>query len=248
VNQVRGFDMRNIISKKKKLSSYIIDEIKGMVREGRFREGDKLPNQVEFASQLGVSRLSLREALNTLSELGVIQQKPGLGTVILSSNPDLWGQSPAPPLITDVSATIELVEAREYIEGSIAELAANGIGNDQLHVLEKDVKQMEKALKKREIEEYRKYDMSFHLHIAYSSHNRYLVHMYITICNLMDRFMSEVFAELPELIPSSFEHHMHILESIKKRDPKLTVRCMKKHISDVRKALENYYCSRGLLD
>ena len=47
----------------KKLTDSILDHIRIMVETGELREGDKLPNQYEFAAQLGVSRPSLREAL-----------------------------------------------------------------------------------------------------------------------------------------------------------------------------------------
>lgn len=233
--------MYPLTRKKKKLSTYVIDDIKGMIREGMLQEGDRLPNQNEFASQLGVSRASLREAFQTLSELGVIQQKPGLGTVIVSSNLDLWEKSPEPPLVSDRSATIELLEARKHLEGTIAALAARGIGKEQLKLIEDDIKQMKIALDHNRIEEYRKHDLSFHLHIAYSSHNRYLIHMYITLCNLMDRFMKEVFTEMPELIPKSFNHHVQIFKNIKARDQQQTVRCMKEHINDIEKNLNKYY-------
>jgi GntR family transcriptional repressor for pyruvate dehydrogenase complex len=49
--------------KRKKLADSVIEEIKRMVDVGELKEGDKLPNQLEFAAQLGVSRPCLREAL-----------------------------------------------------------------------------------------------------------------------------------------------------------------------------------------
>ena len=105
---------------------------------------------------------------------------------------------------------------------------------------------MKRALQLRKIEEYRKHDMSFHLTIAYSCHNRYLIHMYITICNLMDQFMKEVFTVIPDLVSNSFAHHTRIFESIKKGEPKLTVRYIREHIGDIEKSLENYYKDMGM--
>ena len=76
--------------KRKKLGDAVLEEIKRMITDGELAEGDKLPNQNEFSAQLGVSRPSLREALHTLNLMGVIEQRPGLGTVIKSANPALW--------------------------------------------------------------------------------------------------------------------------------------------------------------
>jgi GntR family transcriptional repressor for pyruvate dehydrogenase complex len=48
----------------------VIEEINRMILSGEVKEGDKLPNQNDFAAQLGVSRPSLREALHTLTLIG----------------------------------------------------------------------------------------------------------------------------------------------------------------------------------
>ena len=66
---------------RKKLADSVLEEIRRMITDGELGEGDKLPNQNEFSTQLGVSRPSLREALHTLNLMGVIEQRPGLGTV-----------------------------------------------------------------------------------------------------------------------------------------------------------------------
>jgi GntR family transcriptional repressor for pyruvate dehydrogenase complex len=94
------------VIKRKKLADSVIEEIKRMVDVGELKEGDKLPNQLEFAAQLGVSRPSLREALHTLTLIGAIEQRPGLGTVIKSANSTLWAVQLCPPLVSDAQASI----------------------------------------------------------------------------------------------------------------------------------------------
>ena len=83
--------------KEKKLAESVIEEIKRMIVDGELKEGDKLPNQNEFAVQLGVSRPSLREALHTLALIGAIEQRPGLGTVLKQLDPKLWADQLALP-------------------------------------------------------------------------------------------------------------------------------------------------------
>jgi len=78
------------IHNKPKLADYVIEEIKDMLRSGQLAEGSKVPNQNEFAKQLGVSRLSLREALHTLQIFGIVEQKPRTGTIIINGDPDTW--------------------------------------------------------------------------------------------------------------------------------------------------------------
>jgi len=81
---------------RRKLSDPVIEEIRGMIKRGELQPGDKLPNQNEFAAQLGVSRTVLREALQTLTRLRVIEQRPKHGTVILAKTPFLYFQTSCP--------------------------------------------------------------------------------------------------------------------------------------------------------
>lgn len=93
--------------RRKKVADAVIEEIKRMIQSGELKEGDKLPNQNIFAAQLGVSRTSLREALNTLTRLGVTEQRPGYGTVLRSRVPAIFAEHMTPPLISDKQATID---------------------------------------------------------------------------------------------------------------------------------------------
>jgi GntR family transcriptional regulator len=54
----------------------------GLIKTGTYRPGDQLPPQSELADQLGVSRLTLREALLALEQEGVVILKHGVGTFV----------------------------------------------------------------------------------------------------------------------------------------------------------------------
>lgn len=232
-----------MINKKKKLADFVIEEIKEMLKRGELKEGDKLPNQNEFANQLGVSRLSLREALHTLSLMGVIKQKPGSGTIILSENPDMWVENPSPPVLSDSEATLELLETRKHLENIIGKCAVVHITDDDFVALSEDIEKMEIALDEYDLDGYLKADMSFHYHIASATHNRYFIHMLLTIRSLMEEFMKETFNVLPGLRKESFAYHLKIFESIKSMNGKKTAHYLQKHITSIEIALRNYYSS-----
>lgn len=66
-------------------------EIEKAVREGWLKPGDKLPSEPELAMQLGVSRNSLREALKSLEDAGVVVRRHGKGTFVTDSKPLVEG-------------------------------------------------------------------------------------------------------------------------------------------------------------
>ena len=52
--------------------------------ERRFQTGDKLPNEMELAEELGISRVTLREAIRILCTRGLVAIKRGRGTLVTS--------------------------------------------------------------------------------------------------------------------------------------------------------------------
>ena len=229
------------VIKRKKLADSVIEEIKRMVDVGELKEGDKLPNQLEFAAQLGVSRPSLREALHTLTLIGAIEQRPGLGTVIKSANPTLWAEQLSPPLVSDAQASLELVEARRFIEVGVVELAVNNATGKDIQKMGKLIDDMAKALKEERPKDYSELDMAFHHQIAGASHNRFMLHMFVTIRGLMEQFIRETFTVIPGLLERSLKFHIGVYENIKERNSAKAVKNMKNHILDIEKALKNFY-------
>lgn len=226
---------------RRKLSDSVIEEIKRMLISGELKEGQKLPNQNELAHLLGVSRTSLREALNTLRMIGVIEQKPGYGTVIKSRGAAIFADHLSFPLISDERATYELIEARGVIEVGAVELAAIHATENQIKEMGRLIKEMERNLKNKRISEYINNDLTFHYLIAKASQNRFIVHLYATLRGAMEQFMQEGFRVLFWMLDRSFDFHVKIYEAIKARDVGLAVSNMKSHIEDVKNVIKKYY-------
>jgi GntR family transcriptional repressor for pyruvate dehydrogenase complex len=226
---------------KKKLADSVIEEIKRMIKSGELKEGEKLPNQNVFAAQLGVSRTSLREALSTLTRIGVIEQRPGYGTVLRSRIPALFTDHLAPPLISDKEATIELIEARRFIEMGTAELSVKNASPEQIDEMGLLIKEMPRLLKERRIDDYIEQDVAFHFSIAKASHNRFLVNLFVNIRGFMEQYMRESFHLLPYMLERSLKFHQNIYQAIKSGSRSKALSQMEKHILDVQRAIESYY-------
>jgi GntR family transcriptional repressor for pyruvate dehydrogenase complex len=226
---------------KKKLADSVIEEIKRMIRSGELKEGDKVPNQNVFAAQLGVSRTSLREALSTLTRIGVFEQRPGYGTVLRSRIPALFTDYLTPPLISDKQASIELIEARRFIETGTAELSVKNASSEQINEMGLLIKEMTRSLKEGRIDDYIEQDVAFHFSIAKASHNRFLVNLFVTIRGFMEQYMRESFHLLPYMLERSLKFHQNIYQAIEGGSRSKAVSQMEKHILDVQRAIHQYY-------
>ncbi|MCF8041918.1 MAG: FadR family transcriptional regulator [Desulfarculaceae bacterium] len=226
---------------KKKLADRVIEEIKRMITGGELSAGDKLPNQNEFAAQLGVSRTVLREALHTLAILGVVEQRPKIGTVIVTSAPLIYTEHINAPLMADPNATMELIDARQVIEVGSVELAARHATDEQLQEMGKLIQQMNLLLEAGDTDGYSQVNMAFHLLIAESSGNRFMGHLLATIRGFMERWTLESLSVLPGLFGRSTEAHRQIYRAIIKHDPAAAGEAMRRHLEDFKTSVEDYY-------
>jgi len=226
---------------KKKLSDSVLDEIRRMIVKGDIKEGDKLPNQNEFAAQLGVSRPSLREALQTLHRIGAIKQRPGLGTVLVSRAPVLLPDDLDLPLMSDNQATIELIETRRLIETGMIELAVERVTEKEIGQIGKVVDDMSAAADKGDIVEYQEKDLIFHILIAKATHNRFIIRLFQTIRQSLDQFLKEAFSAMPQRVTPSLANHLSIYEALCAKDKNRASAAMADHLLQVQDALEEYY-------
>jgi len=90
----RGVTLRIEKIGRKKVWEEAADQIQALIVEGYWEQGERLPGEVELASQFGISRSALREAIRQLSSMGLIEVKHGEGNYV--SYPSL--ETLLPPL------------------------------------------------------------------------------------------------------------------------------------------------------
>ncbi len=225
---------------KKKLSEIVVDEIRTRMENGELKIGDKLPNQNLLAMELGVSRTSLREAMNILNLLGVIEQKPGFGTVIRKKIPAINPEGLKPTLLSDKKTTSELLEARYIIESGAVRLATLHATDRQVEGLGKLVKKMQILLTNQDFKEYSHIDLKFHNQIAELSRNRFLKESFVSIKQHMQLFIEEHTQILFHVLEESQKHHQAIFNAVSARDPEQACRDMEEHIVFLQGSYKHY--------
>jgi len=67
--------------------SKIFNLLRKQILDGSFAVGQKVPSELEFSEQFGVSRITTRHALHLLQEQGLIERHPGRGTFVRGAKP-----------------------------------------------------------------------------------------------------------------------------------------------------------------
>ena len=118
------------MAKKSMLADSTAQKIKSMIEGGNFSVGDKLPNENDFASQLGVSRSTLREAIRTLTASGMLEIKRGKGTFV-TANTIIESSD-----IAEISSGLDdLFEMRLMFEPDCAYYAALRATDDEIETI-----------------------------------------------------------------------------------------------------------------
>ena len=230
--------------KRVSLIENIIDEIKDLIIIQEMKDGDMLPSQVEMAKTLGVSRPSLREALNRLELLGLIETKHGSGTYVKSINAADFMNPLSSFLVMDQKSALELLDARFHVEGAVASLAAEHAGQDDLQKMEQVLKRMENACKAEDLNGFILMDVRFHLLVAESSKNRILAKILEIIRELFRKLIQKVLESGPlsvvENMWLTITPHRNIYEAILLGDPVEARKQAEIHIWDIKsKILKN---------
>lgn len=211
------------------------EQIKQAILSGRFSQGDKLPPETDLAAQFAVSRPTVREALRSLSEAGLIHKVPGAtgGSFVKSVNHESLGkmmlESMSNILRLGTLDIEEVTSVRRLLEVPAAQLAAEHRTDDQLALMDSVVqRQRTTTLDDPDIPQL---DASFHSTIAEASGNRLLA-AFVGSLHLATRPAS--FLELsPEIGRCTVRQHMAILKAIESMDQRSAGQAMEEHLDYV---------------
>lgn len=218
--------------KPKKVSSQIADQIRASILGGDFTPGDKLPPERELAEMFGVSRPSVREALNALSSAGLVMSNQGGGTVVMS----LVESASAIPLSGLIrmqqDRALDVIEVRKCMESWTAFYAAQRALPEDIRRMESIIAGMERNLEGLRPSE--DLDANFHIVVARATHNIVWLHLMQTIFDAMKEFQQTIWRAVYMTGDDHhllYQHHRAVFEAIEARDPKKAREAMMAHLT-----------------
>ena len=222
--------------KRTRVSDEIIDQIKSLISEGILKPGDRLPPERELVKKFGVSRPSLREALNSLVAMRFLEVKTKRTFVKSVTSERI--QDPLSLLIkTDTQKIFDLIEVRKAIEVWSAFHAAQRATEEDIKRLESIIKEMKKGF--GEGRSWEKQDADFHLALAQTTHNTIQTHIMSTIYDLLRESVARVFTD-QEKIKKLLHQHYRIFNAIKNHSPDKARERTLEHLNYVESEVKAY--------
>lgn len=216
------------------LVDLVIAQMEGLISEGEWQVGTKIPAEPLLVEQLDVGRNTVREAVRALVHTGMLEPRQGDGTYVRASSD--FGAAVQRRLRR--AETLEAYEVRASLERDAARYAAGRRTDEDLSALRAALAERDRAWESGEVGAFIDADVRFHLAVAAAAHNSVLAELYEHFSDaLRGTLQAVVRTQLPDAVRHQFDEHTAIVDAIEARDPDAAERAALAHLTDAMNAL-----------
>jgi GntR family transcriptional regulator, transcriptional repressor for pyruvate dehydrogenase complex len=215
-----------------KLFEQITEQIEQQILRGDLQSGDRLPTERELAEQFHASRTAVREAMKILAQKGLLEMRPGRGTIVINGTSQALRDSLGLMLrVAQADSACELVEVREILEPEIAALAAARATERDVVDLREAVETMDAHL--HDADAFISADNFFHQALARATQNALVLTLMDPIMELLAEQRKQIFFVDGGPLRGQF-HHKQLLDAVGRHDCEAARNAMRAHLQQVR--------------
>jgi GntR family transcriptional regulator, transcriptional repressor for pyruvate dehydrogenase complex len=213
-----------------RISNEITDRIRSAIWSQQLRPGDRLPVERELADRLGVSRVSVRDALRMLEVQGLIEVKVGAGGggFVTAPKPEVVGTGMADMLFLGSVTPAEVAEARVTFELAMLDHVCERATDEDLVALEAICDRAQAAL------DHDRWDLmlsaEFHVRLAKATHNTALSLFAESFQGALLTSLREAGKANPRMGPRGLAEHRELIAAIRSRDLPLARSILSRHL------------------
>jgi len=223
-----------------RISDAIAGGLEKRILEGSLKPGDRLQSERDLALELGVSRPSLREAIQKLVSKGLLTTRHGGGTYVTDRLEahfvDPWQEMlNGHPLLHS-----DLLEFRQMLESQAAYLAADRATDADIERLDAAYTALETVYKTNELKACIDTDVRFHQAIAEAAHNVLIGHLTASLMRVIHGHVSsnlEYLHARPQRWDQLQSQHRAIWQAIREHKPEAAAHAARAHIEFVRQCM-----------
>ena len=190
----------------------LVQRILNDIAAGKIQTGDRLPAERDLANQYKISNSSVREAMQTLQGMGIVEVRHPTGTFMVG-DPLTSSQATRFSSLINPMQFLEAMEARCMIEMDITRLAAMRATNEQTNELDEIHMSMTLAFRAGNDDLHSDLDLKLHVAIAQSCNNVFLTNYVYTLRVILGSYLKTVKGTEKDL-----SNHKDLIEAIKSRN------------------------------
>lgn len=205
-----------------------IDYIFALIESGMIKNGDQLPTERSFSERLGISRNSIREALRTLENLGLVECRQGSGTYLTDHVSETFTKTINIMLMLKHTTKAEICTFRRHMEKAICSyIISSGCSKEHQDTISSS---LAKLLDADDIHSLVQADTEFHYALINATENSFMTTIMDSVSDVYRKWIDEMQTLCPEeLRPELIECHKKIAEGILSGDYKACVKAIDRH-------------------
>ena len=219
-------NIQQTITKKNTRAEILLSEIENMIINGSMMPGERL-DETMLAKKYGVSRTPVREAIRTLTAIGLVQNT---------------GRHSAEVAQVSISMLIEMFELMAVLEGMCAQLAARRATKDELKEMSATHKLLEKTFKIGTHKEFYDVNLKFHDQLYNASHTQYLADETLRLRRRLSPHRMRVTFQ-PGRMRATLGEHLEILKAINQGNSQKAKDATISHLRLIGSDLEDFIAS-----
>lgn len=201
--------------KRSSLVDNVVDQLKLEIIEGRLPVGTRIPSEAELTGELGVSRPSVREAVRSLVQLGLLEARQGDGTYVVATDATQVALRRA----LFAADSREVIRVRRALDALAATEAATARTEDDLEKLRDLLALRGAAIKAGDSKAFTEHDVAFHLGIAEASGNQLLAGIYASFDGSLRDSVGDASCLDQGADPDRADMHQTLFHAIEAQDP-----------------------------
>lgn len=217
---------------KRKLYEEVLDRLIAAISTAEFPPGSQLPSERELMNMIGVGRPSIREAMLSLQQMGLIKISHGERARVINPTPEVIIDQISAAMImllaTSPRGLEELKEARLWLETALVRMATRNATARDLELLGESVRKLQEA--RGDHARFVAADMAFHGLIADMSGNSLVAAVTKGMLHWLSRFKREL-VSVRGAERVTISEHEKIYKAIANGDAALASTLMSEHIT-----------------
>ena len=223
-----------------RIADVVAKELETHILEGSLKPGDRLPSERDLSADMGVSRPSLREALQKLVSKGLLMTRHGGGTFVTDRLEAPFVDPWQDMLKGHPTLQRDLLEFRHMLEAQAAQLAAARATDVDLERIDAAFAALQASYETDDLPASIAADVAFHQAVAEAAHNVLIVHLTASLLRVIHGHVSsnlEYLHARPRQWDQLKAQHQAIWQAIREHKPDHAARAARAHIEFVQQSI-----------
>lgn len=202
--------------KKIDIKEQVFQQLLVKIEQGEWKSGEKLPSENELTKMMGVSRITVREAIQKLAAINLVETFQGKGTFVKEVNSNSYLKSMTPMLLMNNDDIRAVLEYRKLMEVGIIDIFMKKVTQKDIDYLKKNLKKMDYYSSKNNLEKYKEYDLDFHMRLYQMTDNPFIIKISNITKDVLNSAMGETLTD--HGAREGVEFHAEIIKCLEEKD------------------------------